>query len=298
MHPAPIAEFAAPTTVSDALHARAAPCDGEVAFIAGGQSLMQALKARLVRIDRLIDLGHVSELRGIQGDGVNTRIGALTRYVELQRSDRLHGAYGALIDAASHVGDRQVRNRGTLGGSLCWNYVAACCPTAILALGAELELARLDDGEVVHRRISIDAFLTGALSTARLPDELLTTIHLAPRPATSGSAYRKWGLVTDALPVIGLAVSVAVDGDGTLRDVRVAIGGLSNGAARAPAAETLLAGVRTDDTSRIDAAFADAARDARTLSDLWATDAYRKHLIREMGPSVLALAVERARGGH
>ncbi len=131
MYPAVIEDYVAPTTIDGALKALAEHGEG-AHFIAGGQSLMQAVKARLIRPTCLVDLQHVAELRGIAVDGTGVRIGAMTRYREVAADGRLDGAYQALRDAASHVGDRQVRNRGTLGGSLCWNFIAACMPPTVI----------------------------------------------------------------------------------------------------------------------------------------------------------------------
>src|SRR5260370_5003786 len=141
MFPAKIDSLSRPKTVEEGAAVMAWADEGNVLTIAGGMSLMQAIKARVVRPGAIVDLNDIGEIRGIKETESSVWIGAMTRYVELATSDVLKsGAFGALSDAASHVGDRQVRNRGTIGGSLCWNYVAACVPVATLALGAELEL--------------------------------------------------------------------------------------------------------------------------------------------------------------
>ena len=147
MYPAPIDEYVRPATVADALAALGRYEEGDAAFIAGGQSLMQAVKARLVRPRCLIDLQAVSGLSGIDVGADGVRIGPMTRYVEIARDERLSGAHAALRDAAERIGDRQVRNRGTIGGSLCWNYVAACMPPTAIGLDAELELTAADGGK-------------------------------------------------------------------------------------------------------------------------------------------------------
>ena len=144
MYPAPIDEYVRPATVADALAALGRYEEGDAAFIAGGQSLMQAVKARLVRPRCLIDLQAVSGLSGIDVGADGVRIGPMTRYVEIARDQRLSGAHAAVRDAAERIGDRQVRNRGTIGGSLCWNYVAACMPPTAIGLDAELELTAAD----------------------------------------------------------------------------------------------------------------------------------------------------------
>ena len=101
---------------------------------------MQAIKSRVISPKGLIDLQRVAELNGLQCNRGAVRIGSMTRYRDIATEERLDGAYQALRDAASHVGDRQVRNRGTIGGSLCWNYIAACMPPTCIGIGASLDL--------------------------------------------------------------------------------------------------------------------------------------------------------------
>ena len=140
MYPAVIEDYQRPSSIEEALKAAARYDAGEALFLAGGQSLMQAMKSRLVRPRCVIDLQAVKDLKGVSASGSGIRIGAMTRYVEIAKEARLKGAFGALGDAAAHVGDRQVRNRGTIGGSLCWNYLAACMPAANLGIGSSMEL--------------------------------------------------------------------------------------------------------------------------------------------------------------
>src|SRR5690606_27134501 len=123
-------------------------------------------------------------------------------------SAALQGAYEALVDAGSHVGDRQVRNRGTIGGSLCWNYVAACMPPTSIAVGASVELM---DGAGRIRTLPAEEFLKGPLETELQPGEILTAIMLPVAAKRTGSAYRKWGLGTDALPISGVGALIELD---------------------------------------------------------------------------------------
>lgn len=292
MYPAPIDDYARPATVGEALAVFGRYEEGEAVFVAGGQSLMQAVKARLVRPRCLIDLQAVAGLSGIESGADGVRIGPMTRYAEIARDGRLDGAYGALRDAAARVGDRQVRNRGTLGGSLCWNYVAACMPPVAIALDAVLELTAAD-GAV--RSLAAEDFIGGPLETAREENEMLTAVTLPPARANAGSAYRKWGLVTDALPVIGVCVALEVE-DGRCARARIAVGGLATGPRRAPAAEVALAGRAPDDSAGIAAALDAAAGEIETQGDLWADPDYRKQLIRSLGAEVTATAFARATG--
>ena len=292
MYPAPIDDYVRPATVGEALAALGRYEEGDAVFVAGGQSLMQAVKARLVRPRCLIDLQAVTGLSGIESGADGVRIGPMTRYAEIARDGQLDGAHGALRDAAARVGDRQVRNRGTIGGSLCWNYVAACLPPTVIALGATLELTAAD-GAV--RSLAAEDFIGGPLETARKESEMLTAVTLPPARTNAGSAYRKWGLVTDALPVIGVCIALEVE-DGRCARARIAVGGLATGPRRAPAAEAALAGLAPDDAAGIAAALDAAAGEIETQGDLWADPDYRKQLIRSLGAEVAATAFARATG--
>ncbi len=288
MYPATIDAYHRPKTVAEALSALSDHGEG-AAFIAGGQSLMQAVKSRLVQPSCLVDLQDVGELKGVSRNG-KLSIGAMTRYVELAGDASLGPAYAAISDAAGHVGDRQVRNRGTIGGSLCWNYLAACMPAVALGLGCEMHLVSAD-GE---RRLSADDFLGAPLETAREENEILKAVEL-PLPSTgSGSAYKKWALLSDGLPVIGVCVSVTCDSSGSCTSARVAIGGLAGGPTRSSAAEAKMSGISVGNQQALADAMAAAAEEIETQGDLWADSAYRKQLIRSLGQEVAQTALSRA----
>ena len=197
MYPAPIEAYFAPKTIEEALGCLAEAGDGAM-FIAGGMSLMQAMKARRLAPRALIDLNEVEELSGLAKGPRGVTVRPLTRYRELTATSALHGALQAIGDAAATVGDRQVRNAGTIGGSLCWNYVASCMPNVCLCLDATLVLASLDGGE---RTVPIEEFLVGPLETARRDDELLIEINFpSSKHYGVGSAYKKYGATVDGLP--------------------------------------------------------------------------------------------------
>ena len=293
MYPAPIEAYYAPRTIEEALEHRAEAGDDAV-FIAGGMSLMQAMKARLMTPRALIDLNAVEELSGLARGPRGVTVRPLTRYRELAKTSALRGALQAIGDAAATVGDRQVRNAGTIGGSLCWNYVASCMPNACLCLDASLLLTSLAGGE---RVVPIDAFLIGPLETALRDDELLIEINF---PASTqwgvGSAYEKLGATVDGLPIVGIAALVEVDEAGLCSDVRFSVGGVLPTAQRFDGVRELLRG-----RPGTLAAFAEAARAAaeaiETQSDQLASARYRKVLIRTLGRDVLAAAYARALGG-
>lgn len=290
MFPATIDDYVRPTSVAEALEAIAKYDDGEGVFIAGGQSLMQAIKSRMVRPSCIVDLQSIPELRGIdRNDGL--RIGAMTRYVEIAESSSIPPAYAALTDAAQHVGDRQVRNLGTLGGSVCWNYVASCMPTVVLGTQAVLTLASTDGQE---RTIAAQDFVIGPFETAREENEILLHVAWPLASPKTGSAYKKWGLVTDALPVVGICVQVSLDDAGKCAAASVAVAGLADGAQLSVDGAAALLGSDGDATG-IAKAMDVVAGSVETHSDHWADAEYREQLIRSVGSEVAASAFARAR---
>jgi carbon-monoxide dehydrogenase medium subunit len=294
MYPAVIDQYYAPTSVQEALQAFANGGSNSF-FLAGGQSLMQAIKARVISPKSLIDLQHVAELRGIQFTNGAVRIGAMTRYRDIAANEGLDGAYQALRDAASHVGDRQVRNRGTIGGSLCWNYIAACMPPTCIGIGASVDLVS-NKGK---RTLLVEEFLRGPLETSRHDDEIVVAVTLPTPAKSSGSAYKKWGLVTDALPVAGVCAFIRLDDDGRCQLARLAVGGLATGPRRAEIGEKSLIGAFATDASKISEAAETTAASIDTQSDMWASAEYRKKLIETLAREVIATAFARAgRGKH
>jgi len=290
MYPAIIDNYVRPKSVAEAVSALVE--GGEDAlFIAGGMSLMQAIKSRMVSPSCLVDLQEVSEIKGISANGDSVRIGAMTRYCEIAAASELLGANEALVDAASHVGDRQVRNRGTIGGSLCWNYIAACTPAACLGIGATVELVSAAGGQ---RTLAVDDFLGSPLETDRADDEIMTAVILPAPSANTGSAYKKWGLVADALPVVGVAVLVRIDQEEVCTHARVAFSGLGDGPCRSAAAEQTLIGAMASDNDSISKALEAAAAELEVQADMWADEAYRKLLIIELGREVAVTAFRRA----
>lgn len=290
MYPAAIEEYIRAQTIAEALEVVGRFDEGDALFLAGGQSAMQALKTRLLRPRCIVDLQEIVELRGVSVDGLGVCIGATTNYAALTEESSLDGAYQAVRDAAARVGDRQVRNRGTIGGSLCWNYIAACMPPVSLALGMEMKLI----GKGGERTLPAEDFLCGPLETERKNDEILVSLNLPAAPAATGSAYKKWGLVTDALPVIGVCAMLTLDASGACVSARVAVGGLSDGPRRSSAAENGLTGVLPGDGDAIAEALQAASDEIETQSDMWADTDYRKQLIRSLGAEVVASAFSRA----
>ena len=293
MYPAPIEAYFTPRTIEEALQCCAEAGD-DATFIAGGMSLMQAMKARLLTPPALIDLNEVEELSGLAKGPRGVTVRPMTRYRELAVTTALHGALQAIGDAAATVGDRQVRNAGTIGGSLCWNYVASCMPNVCLCLDATLVLASLEDGE---RTVPIDEFLIGPLETARRDDELLVEINFpASKVHGVGSAYKKYGGTVDGLPIVGITALIEVDKTGVCTDARFSVGGILPTARRFDGVGDILCG--RPGTLAAFAEAASAAADAiETQTDHLASVHYRKVLIHTLGREVLAEAHARATGG-
>ncbi|MEM7543451.1 MAG: FAD binding domain-containing protein [Pseudomonadota bacterium] len=289
MFPAEIEHYFRPQSVGEIHKLLANYPEGDATLIAGGQSLMQAIKSRMLRPVCLIDLQDVADLQGIDNANGLT-IGAMTRYAVIAGYDEIPVAYAAIRDAASHVGDRQVRNRGTIGGSVCWNYVASCMPTVVLGTNGCLRISGAD-GEV--REVAADDFFFGPFETACGEDEILLSVSWPTPSGKSGSAYKKWGLATDALPVVGMCVSLSLDGGNICNDARVAIAGLADGGQLVTAGGAALLGFdgNPEAIGPVTAAVIDSVE---CQSDHWASAVYREQLIRNLGAEVIERAYQRA----
>ena len=209
--------------VDQAAAARAG-ATGEARFLAGGQSLVQAMKLRLAQPSALVDLGSVASLAGITVGASSVRIGAMTRHSEVARSADVQRAIPALVVLAGGIGDPMVRNAGTIGGSLAHADPAACYPSAILGLGATLRTDR--------REIAGDAFFTGLFETALQPGELLVEIEF---PIPKQAAYLTFKHPASRFAMVGVFVSNGAGGP------RVGVTGVKSCAFRWADAEAALA---------------------------------------------------------
>jgi len=292
MYPSPISQYVRPETLRDAL-ACAQSARGEFMFIAGGMSLMQAMKSRLVAPECVIDLNGIEELKGMVTRGDKILIGGMTRYRAVAENAERLVPFDAVTDAASRVGDRQVRNRGSVGGSIAWNHVNACMPVAALACAAQVHILR---GTGSEEQMAIDDFQVGPLTTALDEGDLLTGIELEIPERAAGSAYRKWGIVQDALPVIGVAVYRELDRHGQCARARFAIGGLPSGPQRCGDVEArLVEGIDLEDPRARRGCARIAADVAEPDDDPWISSDYKRHLIERLGGEMLERAFHRAR---
>jgi carbon-monoxide dehydrogenase medium subunit len=239
-------------------------------FIAGGQSLLPLMKLRLARPETLVDIGSLSDLRGVRPlpDG-RVAVGALTTYAELQES--VANDYGVLRDALPEIGDVQVRNRGTVGGAIAHCDPASDLPACLLALEAELVI-RSSGGE---RTTSCDGFFQGAFVTNLEADELVTEIRLPAPRSDAGSAFVSLSQPASGYSMVGVAAVVMRSGaDGPIDDARVAITGVGDAPYRARGVEDDLKG--SDGSADAIAAAAEHATDGvQVNSDIHADAAYR-----------------------
>ena len=213
--------YAKPATATDAV--RAAAADG-AKLLAGGQSLLASMKLGLAAPESLVDLAGITDLGGISVAGGVVKIGAMATHAAVAAHVGLAAAIPALADLAGKIGDRQVRNRGTLGGSLANNDPAACYPAAVLGLGATVHTDR--------RNIAADDFFTGLYETALAEGELITAVSF-PVPARAG--WQKFKQPASRFSIVGVFVSQGPQG------VRVAVTGAGACVFRASGLESLLA---------------------------------------------------------
>jgi aerobic carbon-monoxide dehydrogenase medium subunit len=237
--------------------------------IAGGMSLLPLMKLRLASAERLLDIGRLDELKGVRRlpDG-RMAIGALTTYAELADSPARH--YGLLGDALPDIGDVQVRNRGTVGGSVAHCDPASDLPAVLLALDAEI-VARSTRGEHVY---AADGFFTGAFTTALAADELITEIRLPGPRDDAGSAYASLAQRASGYSIAGVAAVVIKEGGSAITKAGIAITGVGDAPYRARAVEDALIG--NEGTPESIAAAAAHATDGITVaSDIHADSEYR-----------------------
>lgn len=214
--------YQTPATVAEA--AQAAGAD-DAKIVAGGQSLLASMKLGLAAPSALVDLGAIAELRGIQVTAGVVRIGAMTTHATVAASAEVQAAIPALADLAGRIGDRQVRNRGTIGGSLANNDPAACYPAAALGLGATVHTDQRD--------IAADDFFLGLYETALQPGEVITAVSF---PIPARAAWQKFTQPASRFSIVGVFVSQGPQG------TRVAVTGAGAGVFRATAMEQALAG--------------------------------------------------------
>jgi aerobic carbon-monoxide dehydrogenase medium subunit len=260
-------------------------------LLAGGHSLIPLLKFRLAAPPALIDIGRITELKGVSVQGGTIRIGALTTHAELAASEALRDHCPALAEAARHVGDPAVRNRGTIGGNVAHADPASDLPTVLAALEARFVVS----GEAGTTTVPASGFFKGMMATALGEHDLLTAIEIPARQRGQGAAYVKFTHPASRYAVIGVAAAVTVSG-GRCTSAAVAVGGLVPRPMRAPALEKALAGQALGaETIAKSAPLVAHDLGDDILGDLYASAEYRKAIVPVWVKRALTAAAGRAR---
>jgi len=256
----------------------------DASFLAGGHSLIPAMKLRLSEPGTLVDIAEIDELKGIDRDGDIIRIGALTTHSEVKRSAAVNDACSVLSETAGMIGDPQVRNRGTIGGNIAHADPASDYPGILLALGATIVTS--------SRSITVDDFFTGLFETALDEGELIKEIQVPVLGDGSGAAYAKFFNPASRYAVVGVGAVVSMD-NGSCSSCRIGVTGAADHAFRASSAEDSLNGSDLGDDA-IASAAAKIADGQEMLSDLAASADYRAHLCGVMLKRAISNAVSRA----
>jgi aerobic carbon-monoxide dehydrogenase medium subunit len=271
MKPAPFS-YHRPGSIPEAVQLLATTENPKV--IAGGQSLMAMMNFRYAMPDHLIDIARIPELQGIVVEDTRLHIAAMTRQRELEFSTALIDAAPLFGAALRHVGHRQTRNRGTIGGSLAHADPAAELPTVCLAYEANIEIMGQDGSRLVPMR----DFATGFMSTAVGYDELLVSVQLKRWPTGHGYSFQEYARRHGDFAVVGAAALLNMDAGGAIDKVAIALCGVGEKPLRRDEAESLLQGRQLDKNLIRQAA--NLAADLEPIEDIHGTSAYRRHLAR------------------
>ena len=283
-------EYVTPKTLEDALRLVERHGD-EAKILAGGHSLLPLMKLRLAQPRYVIDIGRLRNMNYIREENGHIVIGALTTHAEIESSTLLRSKCPLLAETAAVIGDAQVRNRGTLGGSLAHADPAADYPAAALALDVEIVAA----STAGTRTIPVAEFFVDMLTTTLRPGEILSQVRVAPLAPQTGTAYEKLHQPASGFAIVGVAARLMLGKDGTIEDVAIGVTGLGPKAFRAAAAEKILRGKKASEKL-----FGEAARytaqGIEPLSDLHASADYRREMVAVYTRRALERAYARTLG--
>ena len=280
-------EYHAPTSLAEA-HELLAKYGDDAKLVAGGHSLIPLMKLRLADPKHLIDLGGISDLSYIREQNGGLAIGAMTTYYKIESSPLVRDRFPALAEAADLVADLQVRNKGTIGGSLAHADPAADLPAVVLALDGQIVAARSSG----QRNIGAGEFFVDTFATALEEGEILTEIRLPFLAPNTGGSYKKFANKASHFAVVGVAAVVTVTG-GSCRGVRIGVTGAGPKAVRAGEAERALDGKQATEANLAQAA-QQASQGIDFLGDIHASQEYRANLTQVYTRRALQEAVSRA----
>jgi aerobic carbon-monoxide dehydrogenase medium subunit len=270
MIPGPF-EYFAPRSLSDAVKFLTEHKD-DVKILSGGQSLLPLMKMRLSKPAFVVDIGRLPGLDQIVEQGDHLVIGALVTHAQIEFSDLLKTKCPLLPQTATTIADVQVRNRGTIGGSIAHADPAGDWPATIIALDAEIQVS----GPNGERWVKCDEFFLGLLMSVLEPDEIVTAVKV-PVTGNDKTAYMKAAPRSSGFAVVGVAVRLAVNSSGTCSRAAIGITGVTDKAYRPGRVEQMLTGKRLD-TSTIQQAAAEACRNVEPIEDINGSAEYRKQL--------------------
>jgi aerobic carbon-monoxide dehydrogenase medium subunit len=270
MVPGPF-EYFAPRTLGAAIKILGDHRD-DVKILSGGQSLLPLMKMRLSKPGFIVDIGRIPDLDSIVEADNSLIIGALVTHAEIESSDLLKSKCPLLPKTATTIADVQVRNRGTIGGSIAHADPAGDWPAAIVALDAEIKIA----GPRGERWVKCDEFFLGLLMSVLEPDEIVTAVKV-PATGADKTAYLKAAPRSSGFAVVGVAVRLTIESAGTCSRAAIGITGVTDKAYRPERVEQMLTGKRLDSVI-IQQAAAEACRNVEPIEDINGSAEYRKQL--------------------
>jgi carbon-monoxide dehydrogenase medium subunit len=283
-------EYFAPKTLKEALTLVDKYGD-DCKIIGGGQSLLILMRQGLVAPQYLISIKGLSELSYIKDTKEGLKIGALTTHRAIEKSPVIQKKFSVLADMEQRLASIQTRNWGTIGGNLCHGEPAGDPAPVLIALKATLTIASLK-GE---RNTAVEDFFVDYFEVALEHGELLTEIQLPAAPPRTGTAYTKFNVIQSDLATVGVAVSITLgSGDGICQDTRIALGAAAPIAMRAKKAEEVLRGKKITDNILKEAGEV-ASTEAQPISDIAASEEYRRELVRVLVPRMAKEALTRAK---
>ena len=290
MNPAKF-EYHAPTTLQEAV-SLLREHEGDAKVLGGGQSLIPAMRFRLVQPDHLIDLKRIRGLSYVRRRDGKIAIGAMTTYRTIETSALLQRSTPIFAEAIDVLADVQVRNKGTIGGALAHADPAADLPAVVTAMEATVRVV----GGRRSRSIPAHRFFQDAYTTVLGDTEVISEILVDPLPRRTGSSYQKFANKASRFAIVGVAAVVTLNAKGICTRVRIGVTGAGPAAVRARAAERVLEG-KSPAEAAIEAAAARAGQGIEFLADLHGSAAYRADLTRVLTSRALVQAVSRANPG-
>jgi len=280
-------DYVKPKTVSDALSILTERRDAKC--LAGGQTLVNVMKHRFASPGIVVDLNGLNELRGISVANNVLTIGAMSRYVDIAAHPEVRSSLFVVSDVADHIADRQVRNRGTIGGNCCFNDPTSNFPPLLSVLDASCEIAGLTG----RRTVAVEDFFIAPYQTAVRSSELLYAVHIPIPHGAWGASYLSLRVGNDGPAILHVTAFVVLDGD-VIRDCRVSIGCIEGAPYRARQLEHAIIGLDADE-ARIAQHCTAHLGDVQGLEDVHATASYREDMSKVYAKRVLVEAVADAR---